>query len=244
MLDPQDVLIAFTDGDDDDDNGFEDDIVGWDFLDDDNDPFDDVQYGHGTGEARDSTAEAANGGELAHLPELHVDPHARRRLVHRRRQRLRRRRRSTRPTTTCWWCRRRSARSTTRRFGRQAIEYAYEHGVTVIASAADEAAQHHNWPSSNPHVILVNSVTKYEDTDVPRSYLTFNGCTNFSSKITVAIPSVSCSSDATGRGSGHGRPDLQRGAERARGRRRSSPPDLQAHRRQRAARSRRTRCAS
>ena len=32
------------------------------------------------------------------------------------------------------------------------------HGVTVIASAADEAAQHNNWPSSLPHVILVNSV--------------------------------------------------------------------------------------
>ena len=37
-------------------------MVGWDFLDDDNDPYDDVQYGHGTGEARDSTAEADNGG--------------------------------------------------------------------------------------------------------------------------------------------------------------------------------------
>ena len=31
---------------------------------------------------------------------------------------------------------------------RQAVEYAYDHGVTVIASAADEAAQHHNWPSN------------------------------------------------------------------------------------------------
>ena len=42
---------------------------------------------------------------------------------------------------------------------RQAVDYAYRHGVTVIASAADEAAQHNNWPSSLPHVILVNSVT-------------------------------------------------------------------------------------
>ena len=58
MLTPQDLLIAFTDGDDDDDNGYVDDIVGWDFLDNDNDPYDDVQYGHGTGEAQGSTAEA------------------------------------------------------------------------------------------------------------------------------------------------------------------------------------------
>ena len=56
--------------------------------------------------------------------------------------------------------------------------------MTVIASAADEAAQHHNWPSSYPHVIIVNSVTQYDDTFTPqpRSYLQFNGCTNFSSQ--------------------------------------------------------------
>src|SRR6185437_3560672 len=32
--------------------------------------------------------------------------------------------------------------------------------------------------------------------------LQFNGCTNFSTHVTVAIPSTSCSSDATGVGSG------------------------------------------
>src|SRR6185312_716159 len=50
----------------------------------------------------------------------------------------------------------------------------------------------------------VNSITKYDLAITPatHSYLQFNGCTNFSSKITVAIPSLSCSSDATGRGSG------------------------------------------
>jgi hypothetical protein len=53
QLTPQDVLIAFSNGDDADGNGFVDDIAGWDFLDDDNDAFDDVQYGHGTGEAED-----------------------------------------------------------------------------------------------------------------------------------------------------------------------------------------------
>ena len=57
---------------------------------------------------------------------------------------------------------------------REAIDYAYEHGMTVIASAADEAAQHNNRPASLPHVILVNSVTKYDDaTPAPnQSYLT------------------------------------------------------------------------
>ena len=208
VLDPQDVLIAFSDGRDDDGNGYRDDIVGWDFLDDDNDPFDDVQYGHGTGEAIDSVAEADNreGGEGRNLGtcpncmaihlrvgdsfiadvndfaqavvysvdnDVEVVQEALGTLNH-------------------------------SRFGRDAVEYAYDNGVTIIASAADEAAQHHNWPSSYPHVIVVNSVTKYDEelTPGPRSYLQFNGCTNFSSKISVAIPSVSCSSDATGRASG------------------------------------------
>jgi hypothetical protein len=87
---------------------------------------------------------------------------------------------------------------------RNAIDYAYAKGLTIVASAADEAAQHHNQPGVLPHVILVNSVTKYDDTFTPqpRSYLQFNGCTNFMSKITVAVPSSSCSSEATGRSSG------------------------------------------
>lgn len=203
VLDPQDVLIAFSDGTDDDGNGFTDDIVGWDFLDDDNDPYDDVQYGHGTGEARDSSAEADNGGDLGTCPNC--------RVVHMRvgdsfiadsadfaqaalyavdndvlvvQEAL-----GTLNNTG---------------IGRAAVEYAYRHGVAVIASAADEAAQHHNYPSNYPHTIVVNSVTKYDETltPVPKSYLQFNGCTNFSSKMAVAIPSVSCSSDATGRASG------------------------------------------
>ncbi len=111
---------------------------------------------------------------------------------------------------------------------RDAVEYAYRHGVTVIASAADEAAQHNNWPSSLPHVVMVNSVTQYSEfadlpdplppdfTEQPTSYLKFNGCTNFYAKMTVAIPSVSCSSDATGRGRGDRRADLLGGARRAR----------------------------
>ena len=203
VLDPQDVLIAFSDGTDDDGNGFTDDIVGWDFLDDDNDPFDDVQYGHGTGEARDSTGEADNGGELGACPNCTSIPlrvgdsfiadesdfaqavlYAVENGVSVVQEALGTLNHSS--------------------IGRDAVDYAYRHDVAVIASAADEAAQHHNWPSSEPHTVVVNSVTKYKEgaTDEPRSYLQLNGCTNFSSKMSVAIPSVSCSSDATGRAAG------------------------------------------
>jgi hypothetical protein len=73
----------------------------------------------------------------------------------------------------------------------------------VIASAADEAAEHNNQPSSLPDTIVVNSVNKYStETDAPPSYLQLNGCTNFGPKVTLSVPSSSCSSNATGLGAG------------------------------------------
>ena len=68
VLTPQDLLIAFSNGNDGDSNGFVDDIAGWDFLDNDNDAYDDVQYGHGTGEAQGSSAEADNGNNAGSCP--------------------------------------------------------------------------------------------------------------------------------------------------------------------------------
>jgi hypothetical protein len=215
LLDAQDALIAFSDGKDDDGNDFVDDIAGWDFLDDDNDPFDDVQYGHGSGEIRGSTAEANNGGGTpGFCPNCMGIPlrvgdsfvaddnrfgqaaiYAVDNGVSVIQEAL-----GTLNDTA---------------LGQKAIDYAYDHGVVTIASAADEAAQHHNYPSAHAHPIVVNSVTRYmsegtpnplPDADVvlqsPRSYLSFNGCTNFMSKLTLAIPSTSCSSNATEVGAG------------------------------------------
>ena len=206
LFEPQDILIAFTGGDfggDDDGNGFVDDMVGWDFLDDDNDPYDDVQYGHGTGEAQDSTAEANNGGELGTCPNcMSMQMRVGDSFV----ADVNRFAQATIYGVDNGALVIQEALGTLNntRLARQAVNYAYNHGVTVIASAADEAAQHNNWPSSLPNVILVNSVTQYDEvlSPQPESYLQFTGCTNFNSKVTLSIPSVSCSSDATGRASG------------------------------------------
>ena len=209
MLVPQDLLLAFSDGSDgvgsnDDDNGFVDDIAGWDFLDNDNDPFDDVQYGHGTGEAQDSTAEADNGqNDVGSCPNCVVMPL---RVGDSFIADVNRFAQAALYATDNGALVIQEALGTLNnsKLARLAVNYAYDHGTSVIASAADEAAQHNNWPSSLPHVILVNSVTKYDNDSVPvpHSYLQFNGCTNFNAKITVAIPSSSCSSEATGKGSG------------------------------------------
>lgn len=45
-IDGGDLLLAWSDGRDDDGNGFVDDLIGWDFVNNDNDPLDDS--GHGT----------------------------------------------------------------------------------------------------------------------------------------------------------------------------------------------------
>jgi subtilase family protein/VCBS repeat protein len=203
FMTPEDLIIAFSDGTDGDHNGYVDDIAGWDFLDNDNDPYDDVQYGHGTGEAEDSSAEANNGGQTGSCPNCTVLPlrvgdsfiadannfgqaalYATDNGVSVIQEAL--------------------GTLNNSHLARVAIDYAYRHGVAVIASAADEAAQHHNWPSNYPHTIVVNSVDKYDQTFTPLnpSYLQFNGCTNFSTKVTLSIPSSSCSSNATGVGAG------------------------------------------
>jgi hypothetical protein len=203
VLDPEDVIIAFSDGTDADGNGYSDDIAGWDFLDDDNDPFDDVQYGHGSGEIMDSGGEADNGGDLGTCPNCTVLPL---RVGTSFIAEVDKFALATIYATDNGVDVVQEALGTLNKsaLGLAAVKYAYDHGTTVIASAADEAAQHHNWPSSYPYAIVVNSVTHTDDTDplTPTSYLQFNGCTNFSSRITLAIPSVSCSSDATGRSSG------------------------------------------
>lgn len=202
MLTPEDLILAFTDGRDHDHNGFANDIAGWNFVDDTNDPFDDVQYGHGTGEARDSTAEADNGGDVGTCPNCMVLPL---RVGESFVTDANRFAEAAVYATDLGADVIQEALGTINapRFAQQAIEYAYDHGVPVIASAADEAAEHHNMPGSMADAIVVNSVTKYASvTSSPPSYLQLNGCTNFGPRITLAVPSSSCSSEATGKSAG------------------------------------------
>ncbi len=202
VLTPEDLILAFTDGHDHDHNGFANDIAGWNFVDDNNDPFDDVQYGHGTGEARDSTAEANNGGDLGTCPNCMVLPL---RVGESFVTDANRFAEAALYATDGGADVIQEALGTVNapQFAQQAIEYAYHHGVPVIASAADEAAEHHNEPGSMADTIVVNSVTKYSSlTSSTPSYLQLNGCTNFGTRITLSVPSSSCSSEATGKSAG------------------------------------------
>ncbi len=202
MLTPEDLILAFSDGKDHDHDGHANDIAGWNFLDNNNDPFDDVQYGHGTGEAQDSNAEANTNQELGSCPDCMVMPL---RVGESFIADVNRFAQAVLYATDRGVSVIQEALGTLNSsyFARQAIEYAYHHGTAIIASAADEAAEHHNQPGALPDTIVVNSVNQYEtETAVPPSYLQLNGCTNSGTKITVSVPSSSCSSNATGLGAG------------------------------------------
>lgn len=201
IIDPEDLIFRFSDGIDTDANGYTDDFVGWDALEDDNDPFDEVQFGHGTGEARDSTAEMNNGGSVGVCPNcmvMHmrvgdsfiadVNDFAEGLLYA-----------ADNGASLI-----QSALGTLNntRFAQEAINYAYRRGVTLIASAADESAGHHNQPSVLEHAVTVNNIGEPQTPGSIPSYLQFRGCTNFGAYITAAAPGNSCSSEATGRTSG------------------------------------------
>ena len=87
----------------------------------------------------------------------------------------------------------------------QAITYAEDHGVPVVASSADEESEHHNLPAVLENTIVVNSVT-HDSSYTPPSYLYLNGCTNYGANISVSVESSSCSSEATGKTGRYRRP--------------------------------------
>jgi len=204
VLTPEDIILAFSmPGVDHDHNGYAGDIAGWNYVDNTNNPYDDVQYGHGTGEARDSNGEANTTSDLGTCPNCMVMPL---RVgesfiadVNRFAQAV-----LYAADNNVLVVQEALGTLNNSSLARQAIDYAYNHGTEISASAADAAAEHHNQPGALPHTIVVNSVRPYDPTftATPRSYLQFNGCTNFSTKITLSVPSSSCSSEATGKSAG------------------------------------------
>ncbi|MEP6626055.1 MAG: S8 family serine peptidase, partial [Acidimicrobiia bacterium] len=160
VADPEDLILnpTYSNGVDNDFNGYVDDISGWDFLYGDNNPLDTVNYGHGTGEAEDSTAADNGVGDVGTCPQCTFIP--------------------VRVGDSFIADGGRFAAGvlfgldsqaavvqealgaiTNPRQAQQAINAAYKRGVPVIASMADEASKHPNLPGSLEHTITVNSVS-------------------------------------------------------------------------------------
>jgi len=203
VAEPGDLIVLCSDGTDDDDNGYTDDISGWDFFMDDNDPSDDVRFGHGTGEARWSVAEANNGvGRAGFCPGCAVimvraadsfvadvqdfsqavifatDSGA---------QVVQEALGSLNHST----------------YMRRAIDYAYANDTLVIASAADENSRHHNLPGTANHDVYIHAI-QYAGSQPQQadSFLAYNNCSNYGGQLVLSAAGTGCSSEATAVGAG------------------------------------------
>ncbi len=203
VLDPQDLIQIFSDGKDDDDNGYIDDISGWDFFDNDNDANDDTNYGHGTAEAKWSAAEGNNGrGSIGTCPRCLVMPvrvgdsfvvegndvalgivfavDSGAAIVQEALGAV-----SNSP------------------FVVNAVDYAYTSNVVIIGAAGDENGYHYNFPASNDHAVKVHAIV-HDGTSVSTSstFLNFNNCTNYGPRLDLSTPGRACSSEGTGKTAG------------------------------------------
>jgi hypothetical protein len=159
LLDAEDLIAAFSNGTDADGNGFVDDIAGWDFFDNDNDPYDASSYfaaaNHGSGRA-DNAAERGNDGDGG----IGVCPHC-----------------QLMPIRT--WDTFVSDGNTFAMgilyatdngvsviegangstyhsaFAEQASQYAYDHGVVQTFSGDDLNTGNHNYPANYGHTMLI-----------------------------------------------------------------------------------------
>src|SRR5437899_2451090 len=169
-VDGEDVLVHFSDGVDDDGNGFVDDIAGWDFFDDDNNPFDASSYSsannHGSGRASDAVAEANNRLDgLGICPQWRVEPIP---LWHT----------LVADPNDFAMCMLYAADNhvevieaaigglTTTEFAQAATQYAYEHGVALMEVSSDlNTADHNNPTNFNNTIFVKGTVSDYEGSD-------------------------------------------------------------------------------
>jgi hypothetical protein len=198
FLDPQDLINTFSDGNDDDHNGYIDDISGWDFFEDDNDPNDDVDFGHGTSElnwggetindGRGGTGVCGNCQWMAIRvgDAFVVDGNTFSRGV------------IYAVDSGATVIQEALGALANNAFMRDAIEYAYKNNVFIAGAAADENAVHQNFPVTNNHMAMVHAVTMdASDWTAATSFMRYNNCTNYGAQLVFSAPGTGCSSEST-----------------------------------------------
>ncbi len=203
VIDPQDIIWTFSNGEDDDGNGYVDDICGWDFLEDDNDPWDEVGDGHGTAGAMWSGAEANNGSGIPGvcpnamlLPVRVGDSFAAdmnafaQGVVF-----------AVDAGASVVQAALAGANNTS--LAREAVLYASSRGVAVVASAEVGGSEGDSYPAAYRHAIRANAVQKYASgpraRQFPPSYLYLGGETAHGAASMVCVPSDGHSSGAAAR---------------------------------------------
>jgi hypothetical protein len=154
----EDLIVAFSDGKDNDHNGFVDDISGWNFHRDTNDPqTDNSTYGHSDGESGQAVAEANN-----NIAGAGICPNCRLLMVKAGDEAIDRPDRLAEAIAFAVDAGAKVIDVTSSATGQSpaivgAVEYAYQHGVVVVWASNDfESADHtegmtlaHVWPGNS-----------------------------------------------------------------------------------------------
>ena len=201
MLDASDLIAAFSDGTDGDGNGYVDDIAGWDFFENDNNPYatNTSNYGdHGTGVAEEAAAEGGDGGRIGVCPSCAVlpirvgdsfvttGPHIAQAIL---------------------FAAEHEAAAVAMALGgmtdspfvQEAVDYAAERGTLIVAAAGDETSFHRNWPAALPGILNVHSIAPSNRDDIASatSFLRFVNCNNFGGRVDlVAVSGDACATAA------------------------------------------------
>ncbi len=203
-LDPSDLIHneVFSNGEDDDGNGYVDDISGWDFHWNDNDPYDDTRYGHGTYEAETSSAEGNDGGDIGVCPNCMIlnvrtgdafimdgDNYASGVIFA--------------ADSGAHVVQAASGTLGHSGYAHEAMAYAYGRGVTLVCASADETSFHQNYPSTDPYALSVKAV-RYDDSDTEdvTTFLNYSNCTNFGPRVDLSASSTGCASGGTAMSAG------------------------------------------
>lgn len=198
-LDPSDLIAVFSDGVDDDGNGYVDDIAGWDFFGDDNDPYaaiDSHFASHGTSMMKDIGDGAGDGGGLGVCPNCPILPlRAGDTFIVD----------GDKVSAAIAYAVERGAVSISMSLGsltqpeatRAAVREALAADVVLTAAGGDENGYHHNVPGLAGDILYVKSVTSDARSGPPYSYMNTWNCNNFGPRLDLSASSSQCASGAT-----------------------------------------------
>lgn len=203
-LDVSDLIYAFSDGQDDDGDGYVDNIGGWDFLWNDNDPYTTNDFYHMSSVLEEAAGE---GGEadsaIGHCPNCSVMPvRISDSFVGE----------GDKISEGIIYAVDHGASVIGMALGsmtnpealQYAMQYAWDNNVTIVAAAGDELGYHHNYPGANDHAIYVHSIKFYPTISLETATTTlgFFGCNNFGARMDAVAASNSCATGSVAATSG------------------------------------------
>ena len=202
-LDPSDLLATFSDGVDDDGNGYIDDIAGWDFYEGDNNPYAAFRTGfadHGTGVVKTVGEFANDGGRLGTCPDCAVVPIRVGEAFVTDGDRI---------ALAIAYLADLGVASASFAVGAltqpEAVEaaaaYAEERGVVLVSAGGDENAWHRNRPAVSSSFLFVKSIRadNREESAASFAYQNTIHCNNFGPRMDLVAPSEACATGATGK---------------------------------------------